>query len=282
MAPRVKVPFWINTKAIKCTWVVGLKYQSCFIAGMRDLFLTWYRHIKSEGLRGILMRWYWGKKVLGLRGPGIHCNVQSRFNLISDSLLYNIKKEKRRLYCGRCVCGHSLLRILLLSVLYCAWRPAYNITRIFFLFFLFFCRLPKSLSNEPSPTSRALYVPSSALMLPSWLYYAVIVFKLCFLRCSLLLLKTYHYFKTFFLYVIHCGAIGWGSFLLCHTDGLYSPFLLSFQTLGITRSLKKFFEMGSDKLCPFLSDLTSLVEKERSSRNQGGIVVTIDQEQHLS
>lgn len=40
----VKVPFWINT-AIKCTWVVGLKYQSCFIAGMPDLFLTWYRHI---------------------------------------------------------------------------------------------------------------------------------------------------------------------------------------------------------------------------------------------
>lgn len=55
--PRIKVPFWINTKAIKCTWVVGLKYQSCFIAGIRDLFLAWYRHIKSEGLRGILMRW---------------------------------------------------------------------------------------------------------------------------------------------------------------------------------------------------------------------------------
>lgn len=53
--PRIKVPFWINTKAIKCAWVVGLKYQSCFIAGMQDL--GWYRPIKSEGLRGILMRW---------------------------------------------------------------------------------------------------------------------------------------------------------------------------------------------------------------------------------
>lgn len=89
------------------------------------------------------------------------------------------KRNEDCIVVGVCVCGHSLLRILLLSVLYCAWRPAYNITRIFFFFFFFFCRLPKSLSNElPSPTSRALYVPSSALMLPSWLYYAVIVFAL--------------------------------------------------------------------------------------------------------
>lgn len=55
--PHIKVPFWINTKAIKGSWAVGLKYQSCFIAGIQDLFLAWYHHIKSEGLRGILMRW---------------------------------------------------------------------------------------------------------------------------------------------------------------------------------------------------------------------------------
>lgn len=35
--PHVKVPFWINTKAIKCSWALGLKYQSCFIEGLRDL-----------------------------------------------------------------------------------------------------------------------------------------------------------------------------------------------------------------------------------------------------
>lgn len=62
-----------------------------------------------------------------------------------------------------------------------------------------------------------------------------LLFLLCFLRCCLLLLKTCHYFKIFSLYVIHPGAIERPSFLLCHTDGLYSPFLLSFQTLGITR-----------------------------------------------
>ena len=55
--PRVNMPFWINTKVIKCSWVVGLKYQSCFIAGIQDLFLAWYRCIESEGLRGIFMRW---------------------------------------------------------------------------------------------------------------------------------------------------------------------------------------------------------------------------------
>lgn len=32
--PHIKVPFWINTKVIKGSRVVGLKYQSCFIAGI--------------------------------------------------------------------------------------------------------------------------------------------------------------------------------------------------------------------------------------------------------
>ena len=55
--PHVKVPLWINTNATKCSWVVSLKYQSCFITGMRALALARYHRIKSEGLRGILMRW---------------------------------------------------------------------------------------------------------------------------------------------------------------------------------------------------------------------------------
>ena len=104
----------------------------------------------------------------------------------------------------------------------------------------------------------------------------LLLFLLCFLRCRLLLLKTCHYFKISSLYRNHYGAIGRASFLLCHTDGLYSPFLLlSLRTLGITRSLRKFFEMGSNTLCPLLSDLTSLEEK-RLPRNQGGIVVTTE------
>ena len=217
-------------------------------------------------------------------GFAIH---QHRFNLILDSLLYNIKKEegKRNEDCivvGVCVCVHALLRILLLSLPYCAWRPACNIMRIFFFN-----------ADYPNPWARSfllqhpelfLFLPLHWCCLPGSIM--LLLFLLCFLRCSLLLLKTCHYFKTFFLYVIHYGAIGWGSFLLCHTDGLYSPFLLSFQTLGITRSLKKFFEMGSDKLCPFLSDLTSLVEKKDRLETKVALLLLLTRngiwKQHLS
>ena len=117
-----------------------------------------------------------------MRGPGIHCNVQSRFNLISDSLLSNIKKEegKRNEDCivvGVCVCVHSHCFEFCFLVYFIVLEDLPTTSRGFFFFF--FCRLPKSLSKElPSPTSRALYVPSSARMLPSWLYYAVIVFAL--------------------------------------------------------------------------------------------------------